>query len=150
MFFIQLIVDLARDSDAVLFSAHSGETIEPLRETLLGHLLRSNGANEIWDWLRDPQSDPQGRRVKRVFLSHASADKSFVGRLAVDLRANTVPVWYDQWELKVGDSLQCKIAEGVEGSAWLAVALSQNSDAPGGSFRRAPDGATRQDNSSCG
>jgi hypothetical protein len=127
IFFIQLIVDLARDSDCVLFSAHSGETIEPLRERLLGHLLRSNGANEVWDWLRDPKSTPPKRQVERVFLSHSSTDKPFVGRLAIDLRAHNVPVWYDQWELKVGDSLQHMITEGIQGSAWLAVVLSPNS-----------------------
>lgn len=43
------------------------------------------------------------------------------------MRANNVPVWYDKWELKVGDSLQRKIADGIQGSAWLAVILSQNS-----------------------
>lgn len=126
MFFIQLIVDLARDSDCVLL-AQSGEIIEPLRENLLVHLLRSNGANELWDWLQDPKTGWPKRKAKKVFLSHSSADKAFVGRLAVDLRAHNVPVWYDQWELKVGDSLHQKISDGIQGSAWLAVALSQNS-----------------------
>ena len=125
--FIQLLVDVARDSDCVLFSQHSREIVEPLREHLLEHLVRSNGANEIWDWLRDPSAFQVKRHTPRVFLSHSSLDKAFVSKLAVDLRANNVPVWYSKWELKVGDSLSSKIADGIRGSGWLAVALSKNS-----------------------
>lgn len=63
MSFIQLIVDLARDSECMLFSAHSGQLIEPLRDHVLNHLRKSNGVNEVWDWIRDPQSTPPERQV---------------------------------------------------------------------------------------
>lgn len=36
-------------------------------------------------------------------------------------------MWFDQWELKVGDSLIEKIEEGIEGSGWVAVVLSRDS-----------------------
>jgi hypothetical protein len=127
VFFLQLIVDVAREADCVLFSAHSAEVVEPLRERLLQHLIKSNGVNEVWDWLRNPQSFSKRRQAPRVFLSHSSIDKPIVGRLAVDLRAQNVSVWYDKWELKVGDSLQQRIADGISGSGWLAVVLSVSS-----------------------
>jgi len=62
-----------------------------------------------------------------VFLSHSSKDKLFVGRLATDLKSRGVPVWFDQWELRVGDSLNEKIEQGISQSGWLAVVLSKNS-----------------------
>jgi hypothetical protein len=125
--FIQLMVDFARASDCVLVSAHSLEVLEPLRANVLAHLVNSNGANEIWDWLHDPSRTHVPQVCPRVFLSHSSADKPFVSRLAVDLRSNNVPVWYDRWELKVGDSLLKRIDEGITESSFLAVVLSANS-----------------------
>jgi hypothetical protein len=125
--FIQLMVDFARASDCVLVSAHSLEVVESIRANVLRHLVNSNGANEIWDYLHDPEKTHRSRALPRVFLSHTSADKPFVSRLAVDLRGNNVPVWYDRWELKVGDSLLRRIDEGITGSGFLAVVLSENS-----------------------
>lgn len=63
----------------------------------------------------------------KIFISHSSKDKSFVRRLAEDLRNLGVPVWFDEWELKVGDSLNFKIEEGIKDSSWLAVVISSNS-----------------------
>lgn len=127
MRFIQLLVDVARDSDCVIMSAHTGEIIEPVRDHVLSHLVSSNGANEIWDWQRHPDGPMSTRTAARVFLSHSSADKEFVSKLAIALRTNNVPVWYDKWELKVGDSLNSKIAEGIDASDWLVVVLSEYS-----------------------
>jgi hypothetical protein len=63
----------------------------------------------------------------RIFLSHSSKDNEFVRRLATDLQSRGVPVWFDKWELKVGDSLTDRISSGINESAWLAVVLSKNS-----------------------
>ncbi len=41
-----------------------------------------------------------------LFLSHSSADKTFVEKLAKDLEGVGVNVWFDKWEIKVGDSLR--------------------------------------------
>lgn len=38
-----------------------------------------------------------------------------------------IEVWYDQWEIKVGDSLRTKIAAGIEENDYLAVVLSEAS-----------------------
>jgi len=125
--FIQLMVDFARETSCMIYSLHTRELIEPVRERVLGHLIKSNGVNEVWDFLRDPTMLMERRKASKVFLSHSSLDKAFVGRLAIDLREKNVPVWYDKWELKVGDSLTEKISEGISDSSWLAVVLSKNS-----------------------
>ena len=57
----------------------------------------------------------------RVFLSHSSEDKPFVDRLASDLEKINVGVWYDKWELRVGDSIIDKIEEGIESQDFLMV-----------------------------
>ena len=65
--------------------------------------------------------------ISQVFLAHSSADNPIVGRIAHDLAVRGVPVWLDEWEIKVGDSLHEKIAHGIEGSGWFVVALSRTS-----------------------
>lgn len=62
-----------------------------------------------------------------VFLSHSTRDNTFCERLALDLVEYDVKVWYDQWEIKVGDSLRSKIATGIETNDYLAVVLSKAS-----------------------
>lgn len=66
-------------------------------------------------------------KAAKIFLCHSSKDKSFVRRLASDLDLKSVPVWFDEWELQVGDSLIDKISSGITESSWLAVVLSRTS-----------------------
>jgi len=65
--------------------------------------------------------------LPRVFLAHSSADHARAGKIAFDLRRRGIPVWYDEWELKVGDSLHDKIEAGITGSGYLTVLLSSES-----------------------
>lgn len=39
-----------------------------------------------------------------VFLSHSSKDKTIVRDLAARLRKDGLKLWFDEWELKPGDS----------------------------------------------
>jgi hypothetical protein len=59
-----------------------------------------------------------------IFLCHSSADKEFVRRLAIDLRANSVNVWVDEREIQVGDRIREKIEQGLQQSDYLAIVLS--------------------------
>jgi len=63
-------------------------------------------------------------RRQRLFISHASEDHAFVERLARGLMARGYFVWYDEWQLRVGDSIIRKIEEGLDESAGLIVVLS--------------------------
>lgn len=59
-----------------------------------------------------------------VFLSHNIADKPFVEKLASDLKRVGVNVWFDKWEIKVGESLTWKIEQGIRENEYLAIVLS--------------------------
>lgn len=60
-----------------------------------------------------------------IFISHASEDKnSFVAPLANALSAFGVNVWYDEFELKLGDSLSRSIDAGLARSNYGLVVLS--------------------------
>jgi len=64
--------------------------------------------------------------MKTVFISHASADKSLVFRLAFELLAEGVPVWLDTWELGPGDPLIASLDSGLDGSARVLVVMSSH------------------------
>jgi hypothetical protein len=52
-------------------------------------------------------------RDKDLFISYSSRDRAFVEKLARDLVRFGVRVWWDQGEIKVGDSLNRRIQEGI-------------------------------------
>jgi small GTP-binding protein len=61
-----------------------------------------------------------------VFLSYSSRDRSIVRGIAERLRADGVRVWFDEWELKPGDHIQARIADGLERSRVLVLCMSAN------------------------
>ncbi|MEH1910730.1 MAG: DUF1883 domain-containing protein [Nostoc sp.] len=62
-----------------------------------------------------------------VFISHASEDKDEIVRpLANALKNEGLSVWYDEFELKIGDSLRRKIDRGLANSRVGLVILSQS------------------------
>jgi len=64
---------------------------------------------------------------KRVFISYSHHDRSFVERLATELKTTGIPVWWDEMEIKVGHSIIKKVSEGISGATYLAVVLSPSS-----------------------
>jgi hypothetical protein len=61
------------------------------------------------------------------FISHASEDKEgFVRELAEALRAKGANVWYDEFTVKVGDSLRRTIDRGLANSTFGVVVFSEN------------------------
>jgi hypothetical protein len=67
-----------------------------------------------------------------VFVSHASEDKDAVVRpLAEALRRRGLEVWFDEFELKIGDSLRRKIDAGIARSRFGIVVLSPSFFAKG-------------------
>ena len=62
-----------------------------------------------------------------VFISHASEDKDDIVRpLAQALVAKGVKVWYDEFEMKIGDSLRRKIDKGLANSRFGIVVISKD------------------------
>jgi hypothetical protein len=72
-------------------------------------------------------SDPTDTREFDVFISHASEDKDAVVRpLAFALKEGGLNVWYDEFELRMGDSLRRKIDHGLSKSKVGIVVLSNS------------------------
>lgn len=62
-----------------------------------------------------------------LFISHASEDKKdFVRPLANKLRSLNIEVWYDEFSLKLGDSIRRSIDQGLSKSRFGLVVLSGN------------------------
>jgi hypothetical protein len=73
-----------------------------------------------------PPTDNDDGRTFDVFISHASEDKGEVVRpLALALQAGGLQVWYDEFELRIGDSLRRKIDRGLARSKFGVVVLSK-------------------------
>lgn len=73
-----------------------------------------------------PSTEDDDGRTFDVFISHASEDKADVVRpLALALQNSGLSVWYDEFELKIGDSLRRKIDRGLSKSKFGIVVLSQ-------------------------
>ncbi|MEV6241028.1 toll/interleukin-1 receptor domain-containing protein [Lentzea sp. NPDC051838] len=64
---------------------------------------------------------------RSMFLSHNAEDKPFVRRLAMDLKAEGVKVWFDEAEIKAGESLLYKIQDGIEEIDYVVAVLSPTS-----------------------
>ncbi len=61
-----------------------------------------------------------------VFVSHASEDKSdFVRDFVKCLQQHGLKVWYDEFTLRVGDSLRSSIDNGLKNSRYGIVVLSE-------------------------
>ncbi|MDX9988720.1 toll/interleukin-1 receptor domain-containing protein [Thiothrix unzii] len=63
----------------------------------------------------------------KVFLSHSSKDKELARKISIDLVNKGVDVWFDEWEIFVGDSITNKIQSGLSESKLLIVFLSKDS-----------------------
>lgn len=62
-----------------------------------------------------------------AFISHDSRDKDvFVRELAMEMTKLMCPVWYDEYSLRVGDSLRSSIEAGLKETKKCVLFLSQN------------------------
>lgn len=62
-----------------------------------------------------------------VFLSYSAKDRLVVRDIALQLKANKIKVWFDEWQLAIGDSIPHKIELGLESSRVLILCMSRNS-----------------------
>jgi len=67
------------------------------------------------------------KEMPSLFLCHASVDKPFVEKLANDLKGAGVNVWFDQWNIRVGESITWKIDEGIRENEYLSIVMSPES-----------------------
>lgn len=112
--------------DAVLRSIDAG--INPIRR--LAQDIDLPPAEVLWQVM--PREDDETHTVQQtmewdVFISHASEDKEeFVRPLVNALQARGLSVWFDEFTLKVGDSLRRSIDQGLAHSEFGIVVISRN------------------------
>jgi hypothetical protein len=99
----------------------------------LGYLLAIGGAQSflclLWIGPGKVRRAPVAGRT--LFLSYSRRDVEFADRLAKDLKKQGFGVWWDCWEMGIGDSFPREIKEALSKSAWFAIILSPNSvDSP--------------------
>ena len=70
--------------------------------------------------------EPEDREIG-FFISYSSEDKAIAGRIATSLRAVDYKIWYDDWEIKHGDSIVSKIEHGLAQNDTLLILLSPSS-----------------------
>ena len=94
----------------------------PSLATVPSLYLGTSNHSEIDTFLYDDY-----KREYDVFISHASEDKDEVARpLAEALQSNGLSVWYDEFELKIGDSLRRKIDRGIANSNFGVIVISRD------------------------
>ena len=96
--------------------------------------LREAPLSSIPSLVREPPPEVQGDRAATydVFISHASEDKDAIVRsLATALTGHGLKVWYDEFTLRIGDSLRQKIDRGLATSRVGLVVLSPDFIAKG-------------------
>ncbi len=77
--------------------------------------------------LKQKEERHQTEKGSKVVLSHSSKDKPFIRQLAADLESEGVLVWLDEQQIKVGDSINTSINQGLAESDYFVMALSENS-----------------------
>jgi hypothetical protein len=71
-------------------------------------------------------SEP-AKRERLVYLAHAWEDKAIMEPIAQGLMARGINVWYDKWEISVGDSLRQKMEAGLGDCTHFIVLLTPKS-----------------------
>ena len=95
--------------------------------------IREAPLSSVPSLVRDtPPGVAKGEEAYDVFISHASEDKDAIVRsLANALTAKGLKVWYDEFSLRIGDSLRQKIDRGLASSRVGLVVLSPSFIAKG-------------------
>lgn len=136
---VRQFLRLGDKTDAALRKAATIAKIEPFVAADLNPLLEwahSLGAlqpNLVAEDLVDAAESKKEKRhqedrTRRIaFLSHSSLDKPFIRQLAADLSANGIDVWLDEQRIRVGDSIPEKIAQGLAGSDFFLIGMSESS-----------------------
>ncbi|MEN3977201.1 toll/interleukin-1 receptor domain-containing protein [Emcibacter sp. SYSU 3D8] len=99
--------------------------------------VRIEGSPELIEFVRDRFSPEEAEMVTlisdaraphaKVFLSYASEDRELAKRIAEELQANGIEIWWAEWELGAGDSIRRKIDAGLGGCTHFIVLLSPTS-----------------------
>lgn len=117
-------------SDDLQFSGrvtvYTASVINEHDRKILYENARNNGLNLV---IRDGAylEERSKKDVPRAFICHDTRDKEpFVRELASKLQSMLLSVWYDEYSLKVGDSLRGSIEKGLKECHKCVLVLSPN------------------------
>jgi TIR domain len=69
--------------------------------------------------------------MSKVFISHRGADSDLAEKLAQSIKScGRYEVWFDAWDVKIGDSIVGKINDGLTGNIALILCLSSSGSSP--------------------
>src|ERR1700694_4218695 len=122
------LAELSAELEALGVTSEADHDLERMSYEFRIERLQAIADNLAQSALRPPAD----LREFDVFICHASEDKDEVVRpLAEALRARDIEVWYDEFELRIGDSLRRKIDAGIARSRFGIVVLSRSFFAKG-------------------
>ncbi len=113
-----------------LIAAHAKEPLSERRRLDLLHEYHYIICclTERWENARHKS---KGNRGLRVFISHSSKNHDFAKWISVDLADLGHRPWLDEWEIRAGESIPRKIAEGLDRCDVVIVVLSPEAVASG-------------------
>lgn len=71
-----------------------------------------------------PGKSSENNMNRLVYLAHASEDHALATALARHLMASGINVWFDQWEIRAGDSLRQRMESGLGACTHFVVLVS--------------------------
>ncbi len=64
--------------------------------------------------------------MSTIFLCHRKPDAERVERLGRELQHAGHTVWFDEWQINLGDSIVERVNQGLEGTSYLALCYSSS------------------------
>jgi hypothetical protein len=122
--------DYCNDKDTIKASMRKAYICLPCNKTLTAHgvskrALRS--AAQMLTIVRTAMVAHDQATPHDAFICYSHADKKFAQKLANDLSARGIKVWFDEFEMLPGESLHERIEQGILKSSWFLIVLSPNS-----------------------
>jgi len=102
------------------------DALQILNDVLQQHRHALNELAQVRSSSIKVQNPHSGSDTYDAFISHASEDKEFVRNLVEKLQNKDCEIWYDEFELEVGDSLRMSIDDGISESRFGIAVLSDN------------------------
>jgi hypothetical protein len=103
---------------------------------LRGLLARFQGPPDPEQYRGGPRAEQDGGSPRAacsgpigpmVFLSHAPADEALVRSVAVQLQSYGIEAWFDQWQIRAGESTTLEIERGLARAEIVVLFLSRSS-----------------------
>jgi hypothetical protein len=136
---MQAITEKARAAASSIVDPETGRHADVFVDRLPGNkvAIRTTGSPAFARLVEDRLGVEQGSVIMadttagaehpKVYLAHASEDKARVRPIAEYLMANGIDVWFDEWEIDLGDSLRQKMEEGLGTMTHFVVVLTETS-----------------------